>query len=199
MKLTIIDSRYLGLLTGACLVQQSNIVFFVDVDLKKIEILDSGGMPIYESGLKEMIARNHTAGCLQFSADIAVSVAHGEIQFVLGAPLDEDGSADLHYFVATARNIGRHRTAPKVIVDKSTVPVGILDKVSAAITEELTKRGLSPKLHSDVSNPEFLKEGSAIDDFIYPDRIMIGAEATASGLHPKEQMPEFYTPFNRYH
>ncbi|MBU3620543.1 UDP-glucose/GDP-mannose dehydrogenase family protein [Polynucleobacter sp. CS-Odin-A6] len=200
MKVTIIGSGYVGLVTGACLAEQGNNVFCVDVDPKKIEILNSGGVPIYEPGLKEMIARNRAAGRLQFSTDIAASVAHGDIQFIaVGTPPDEDGSADLQYVVAAARNIGLHMTTPKVIVDKSTVPVGTADKVSAAITEELTKRGLAPELCSVVSNPEFLKEGAAVEDFMRPDRIVIGTQNTPAGLRAKEQMRKLYTPFNRHH
>jgi len=200
MHVTIIGSGYVGLVTGACLAEQGNNVFCVDVDPKKIEILNSGGVPIYEPGLKEMIERNRAAGRLQFSTDIAASVAHGEIQFIaVGTPPDEDGSADLQYVVAAARNIGRHMTTPKVIVDKSTVPVGTADKVSAAITQELEKRGLSPELCSVVSNPEFLKEGAAVEDFMRPDRIVIGTESTPAGLRAKEQMRKLYAPFNRHH
>ncbi len=200
MKVTIIGSGYVGLVTGACLAEQGNNVFCVDVDAKKIAILNSGGVPIYEPGLKEMIERNIAAGRLQFSTDIAASVAHGDIQFIaVGTPPDEDGSADLQYVVAAARNIGRHMTTPKVIVDKSTVPVGTADKVSAAITEELEKRGLSPELCSVVSNPEFLKEGAAVEDFMRPDRIVIGTANTPAGLRAKEQMRKLYAPFNRHH
>ena len=200
MKVTIIGSGYVGLVTGACLAEQGNNVFCLDLDPKKIEILNSGGVPIYEPGLKEMIERNRAAGRLQFSTDIAASVAHGDIQFIaVGTPPDEDGSADLQYVVAAARNIGRHMTTPKVIVDKSTVPVGTADKVSAAITEELAKRGLDPELCSVVSNPEFLKEGAAVEDFMRPDRIVIGTQATPAGLRAKEQMRKLYAPFNRNH
>ncbi len=200
MKVTIIGSGYVGLVTGACLAEQGNNVFCVDVDPKKIEILNSGGVPIYEPGLKEMIERNRAAGRLVFSTDIAASVAHGDIQFIaVGTPPDEDGSADLQYVVSAARNIGRHMTTPKVIVDKSTVPVGTADKVSAAITQELQKRGISPELCSVVSNPEFLKEGAAVEDFMRPDRIVIGTEDTPAGLRAKEQMRRLYAPFNRHH
>ena len=200
MKVTIIGSGYVGLVTGACLAEQGNNVFCVDVDPKKIAILNSGGVPIYEPGLKEMIERNRSAGRLQFSTDIAASVAHGDIQFIaVGTPPDEDGSADLQYVVAAARNIGLHMSTPKVIVDKSTVPVGTADKVSAAINEELTKRGLSPELCAVVSNPEFLKEGAAVEDFMRPDRIVIGTQNTPAGLRAKEQMRKLYAPFNRHH
>jgi UDPglucose 6-dehydrogenase len=200
MKVTIVGSGYVGLVTGACLAEQGNNVFCLDLDPKKIEILNSGGVPIYEPGLKEMIERNRAAGRLQFSTDIAASVAHGDIQFIaVGTPPDEDGSADLQYVVAAARNIGRHMTTPKVIVDKSTVPVGTADKVSAAITEELEKRNLPADLCSVVSNPEFLKEGAAVEDFMRPDRIVIGTENTPAGLRAKEQMRKLYAPFNRHH
>jgi UDPglucose 6-dehydrogenase len=147
-----------------------------------------------------MIERNRTAGRLQFSTDIAASVAHGDIQFIaVGTPPDEDGSADLQYVVAAARNIGRHMTAPKVVVDKSTVPVGTAEKVTAAIAEELAKRGLAAELCSVVSNPEFLKEGAAVEDFMRPDRIVIGTDSNPSGLRAKEQMRKLYAPFNRHH
>lgn len=200
MKVTIIGSGYVGLVTGACLAEQGNNVFCLDLDAKKIAILNSGGVPIYEPGLKEMIERNRAAGRLQFSTDIAASVAHGDIQFIaVGTPPDEDGSADLQYVIAAARNIGRHMTTSKVVVDKSTVPVGTAEKVSAAIADELSKRGLSSELCSVVSNPEFLKEGAAVEDFMRPDRIVIGTGSNSSGLSAKEQMRKLYAPFNRHH
>ena len=200
MKVTIIGSGYVGLVTGACLAEQGNNVFCLDLDAKKITILNSGGVPIYEPGLKEMIERNRAAGRLQFSTDIAASVAHGEIQFIaVGTPPDEDGSADLQYVIAAARNIGRHMTTARVVVDKSTVPVGTAEKVSAAIADELSKRGLTPELCSVVSNPEFLKEGAAVEDFMRPDRIVIGTASNPSGLSAKEQMRKLYAPFNRHH
>jgi UDPglucose 6-dehydrogenase len=200
MKVTIIGSGYVGLVTGACLAEQGNNVFCLDLDPKKIAILNSGGVPIYEPGLKEMIERNRAAGRLQFSTDIAASVAHGDIQFIaVGTPPDEDGSADLQYVVAAARNIGRHMTAPKVVVDKSTVPVGTAEKVTAAITEELVKRSLAAELCSVVSNPEFLKEGAAVEDFMRPDRIVIGTDSNPAGLRAREQMRKLYAPFNRHH
>jgi UDPglucose 6-dehydrogenase len=200
MKVTIIGSGYVGLVTGACLAEQGNNVFCLDLDPKKIAILNSGGVPIYEPGLKEMIERNRAAGRLQFSTDIAASVAHGDIQFIaVGTPPDEDGSADLQYVVAAARNIGRHMSTPKVVVDKSTVPVGTAEKVTAAIAEELAKRGLAAELCSVVSNPEFLKEGAAVEDFMRPDRIVIGTNSNPSGLRAKEHMRKLYAPFNRHH
>ncbi len=200
MKVTIIGSGYVGLVTGACLAELGNTIFCLDIDQKKIDILNSGGVPIYESGLQEMIARNRAAGRIQFSTDVAAAVAHGDIQFIaVGTPPDEDGSADLQYVIAAARNIGKHMTVPKVIVDKSTVPVGTAEKVTAAVQEELKKRNLDPALCSVVSNPEFLKEGAAVEDFMRPDRIVIGTNHDAAGLRAKEMMRKLYAPFNRHH
>jgi len=200
MKVTIVGSGYVGLVTGACLAEIGNDVFCLDLDPKKIATLNSGGVPIFEPGLKEVIERNRAAGRLQFSTDIAASVAHGEIQFIaVGTPPDEDGSADLQYVVAAARNIGRHMTSPKVIVDKSTVPVGTADRVTAAIAAELKLRNVNFDLWSVVSNPEFLKEGAAVEDFMRPDRIVIGTASDAAGLRAREQMRKLYAPFNRHH
>ena len=200
MKVTIVGSGYVGLVTGACLAEIGNDVFCLDLDPKKIATLNAGGVPIFEPGLKEVIERNRAAGRLQFSTDVAASVAHGEIQFIaVGTPPDEDGSADLQYVVAAARNIGRHMISPKVIVDKSTVPVGTADRVTAAITAELQLRNLNLDLCSVVSNPEFLKEGAAVEDFMRPDRIVIGTATDAAGLRAREQMRKLYAPFNRHH
>ncbi|BEI42281.1 MULTISPECIES: UDP-glucose dehydrogenase family protein [unclassified Polynucleobacter] len=200
MKVTIVGSGYVGLVTGACLAELGNTVFCLDLDQKKIDILNSGGVPIYEPGLQEMIARNRAAGRIQFSTDVAAAVQHGEIQFIaVGTPPDEDGSADLQYVIAAARNIGKHMNGPKVIVDKSTVPVGTAEKVTAAITEELKTRNLDPAWCSVVSNPEFLKEGAAVEDFMRPDRIVIGTNQDAAGLRAKELMRKLYAPFNRHH
>jgi UDPglucose 6-dehydrogenase len=200
LKVTIVGSGYVGLVTGVCLAELGNTVFCLDLDQKKIDILNSGGVPIYEPGLQEMIARNRAAGRIQFSTDVAAAVAHGEIQFIaVGTPPDEDGSADLQYVIAAARNIGKHMNGPKVIVDKSTVPVGTAEKVTAAITEELKKRNLDPAWCSVVSNPEFLKEGAAVEDFMRPDRIVIGTNQDVAGLHAKESMRKLYAPFNRHH
>ncbi|KHL06002.1 UNVERIFIED_CONTAM: UDP-glucose 6-dehydrogenase, partial [Mumia flava] len=172
MKITIIGSGYVGLVTGACLAELGNDVFCLDVDQKKIDLLNAGGVPIYEPGLKELIERNRAAGRIQFSTDVAASVAHGDVQFIaVGTPPDEDGSADLKYVLAAARNIAQHMTGFKVIVDKSTVPVGTGDKVRAAVGDVLAMRGKSDIGFSVVSNPEFLKEGAAVDDFMRPDRI----------------------------
>jgi len=200
LKVTIVGSGYVGLVTGACLAELGNTVFCLDLDQKKIDILNSGGVPIYEPGLQEMINRNRAAGRIQFSTDVAAAVQHGEIQFIaVGTPPDEDGSADLQYVIAAARNIGKHMNGPKVIVDKSTVPVGTADKVTEAITEELKKRNLDPAWCSVVSNPEFLKEGAAVEDFMRPDRIVIGTNQDAAGLRAKELMRKLYAPFNRHH
>ena len=200
MKVTIVGSGYVGLVTGACLAELGNAVFCLDLDQKKIDILNSGGVPIYEPGLQEMIARNRSAGRIQFSTDVAAAVEHGEIQFIaVGTPPDEDGSADLQYVIAAARNIGKYMNSSKVIVDKSTVPVGTAEKVTAAIVEELKKRNLDPAWCSVVSNPEFLKEGAAVEDFMRPDRIVIGTNHDVAGLRAKELMRKLYAPFNRHH
>ena len=173
MNITVIGSGYVGLVSGACLADLGNNVICLDVDPKKIEMLQAGQVPIYEPGLDEVIARNVAAGRLRFTNDVAESVAHGLVQMIaVGTPSGEDGSADLQYVVAAARAIGRVMTEYKVIVDKSTVPVGTADKVRAAVQEELDKRGVKIDF-SVVSNPEFLKEGAAIDDFNRPDLSLI--------------------------
>nr|WP_198982823.1 UDP-glucose/GDP-mannose dehydrogenase family protein [Herbaspirillum sp. ASV7] len=200
MKITIIGTGYVGLVTGACLAELGNDVFCLDVDQRKVDILNNGGIPIHEPGLEEVVARNRAAGRLQFSTDIAASVAHGDIQFIaVGTPPDEDGSADLQYVLAAARNIGRHMDGFKVVVDKSTVPVGTADRVQAAIAEELAKRGKNEVGFSVVSNPEFLKEGAAVEDFMRPDRIVIGHDQTVDGLRAQTLMKKLYAPFNRNH
>lgn len=210
MKITLIGSGYVGLVTGACLAESGNTVFCLDVDKNKINILNEGGVPIYEPGLKEIIDRNRVAGRLVFSTDIDAAVAHGDLQFIaVGTPPDEDGSADLQYVLAAARNIGRTMTGFKVVVDKSTVPVGTGEKVAAAITEELVKRGfaadsarrreLGQPDFAVVSNPEFLKEGAAVEDFMRPDRIVIGVAGDPAGQRAQKLMHELYAPFNRNH
>ena len=202
MNITIIGTGYVGLVTGACLADLGNNVFCLDVDQAKIDMLNSGQVPIYEPGLKEVIERNVDAGRLSFSTDVAASVAHGHVQFIaVGTPPDEDGSADLQYVLAAARNIGRYMAADKVVVDKSTVPVGTADKVSAAIKAELAARALpgSAPAFSVVSNPEFLKEGAAVEDFTRPDRIVLGVAADAAGQQALAVMRQLYAPFNRNH
>ena len=203
MKITIVGTGYVGLVTGACLAEIGHDVFCLDVDPRKIDILNGGGVPIHEPGLLEMIARNRTAGRITFSTDIAASVAHGEVQFIaVGTPPDEDGSADLQYVLEAARSVGRHMDGFKVIVDKSTVPVGTAQRVRAVVDEELAKRGLAGSADhrfSVVSNPEFLKEGAAVDDFMRPDRIVIGLDDDADGTLAREKMKRLYAPFNRNH
>ncbi|VWB42874.1 UDP-glucose 6-dehydrogenase [Burkholderia pseudomultivorans] len=199
MKITIIGTGYVGLVTGACLAEIGHDVFCLDVDPRKIEILNNGGVPIHEPGLLEIIARNRAAGRLRFSTDIEASVAHGEIQFIaVGTPPDEDGSADLQYVLEAARNIGRHMTGFKVIVDKSTVPVGTAQRVRAVVDEALAARGAAHRF-SVVSNPEFLKEGAAVEDFMRPDRIIIGVDDDETGTVAREKMKKLYAPFNRNH
>ncbi|HDV6324042.1 TPA: UDP-glucose/GDP-mannose dehydrogenase family protein [Burkholderia cenocepacia] len=203
MKITIIGTGYVGLVTGACLAEIGHDVFCLDVDPRKIDILNNSGMPIHEPGLLDIIARNRTAGRLRFSTDIEASVAHGEIQFIaVGTPPDEDGSADLQYVLEAARNIGRHMTGFKVIVDKSTVPVGTARRVHGVVDEALAARGLAGSVahrFSVVSNPEFLKEGAAVEDFMRPDRIIIGVDDDETGTIAREKMKKLYAPFNRNH
>lgn len=195
MKVTIIGTGYVGLVTGACLSEMGNHVVCLDVDAKKIQVLNDGGIPIYEPGLKEIVQRNVSAGRLQFTTDIQLAVNHGTLQFIgVGTPPDEDGSADLQYVLAAARNIGRYMTDYKVVVDKSTVPVGTADKVRAAIKEELAKRDKQVDF-AVVSNPEFLKEGAAVEDFMRPDRIVVGADDERSVL----LMRALYAPYIRSH
>jgi UDPglucose 6-dehydrogenase len=195
LKVTVIGTGYVGLVSGTCLAEVGNDVLCLDVDPDKIRILHEGGIPIYEPGLLDMVRRNVAAGRLRFTTDVAESVAHGTLQFIaVGTPPDEDGSADLQYVTAAARNIGRYMNDFKVIVDKSTVPVGTADKVTAAIADELAKRSAALEF-SVVSNPEFLKEGAALDDFMRPDRIVIGADDERA----VELMRALYAPFQRNH
>ena len=178
MKITVIGTGYVGLVSGACLAEVGNEVLCLDLDAEKIRILESGGIPIHEPGLLDMVGRNRAAGRLRFTTDVAAAVEHGLLQFIaVGTPPNEDGSADLQYVVTAARTIGRLMNSYKVVVGKSTVPVGTADKVRTAIQEELAARGLKTDF-SAVSNPEFLKEGAAVEDFMRPDRIIVGAEDT---------------------
>ena len=195
MKITVIGTGYVGLVTGACLAEVGNDVLCLDVDPAKIELLEGGGIPIYEPGLEDMVRRNVGAGRLHFSTDIERAAHFGTIQFIaVGTPPDEDGSADMQYVTAAARNIGKYMNDYKVVVDKSTVPVGTADAVKAAIAEELARRGVETPF-SVVSNPEFLKEGAAIDDFMRPGRIVIGCEDEQAALN----MRALYAPFQRHH
>lgn len=200
MNITIIGTGYVGLVTGACLSDLGNHVFCLDVDSRKIEMLNRGEVPIYEPGLKDIIDRNVEAGRLTFSTDVAASVAHGDVQFIaVGTPPDEDGSADLQYVLNAARNIGRHMMGFKVVVDKSTVPVGTASRVRAAIAGELQARAMDGLTFSVMSNPEFLKEGAAVADFTRPDRIVLGVDSDAAGQQALATMRQLYAPFNRNH
>ncbi len=195
MKITVIGTGYVGLVSGSCLAELGNDVLCLDVDAEKIALLKRGGIPIYEPGLELMVKRNIAAGRIQFTTDVAASVAHGQVQFIaVGTPSDEDGSADLQYVLAAAREIGRHMNDYKVVVDKSTVPVGTAGKVRTVIAEELERRGKKAEF-SVVSNPEFLKEGAAIEDFMRPDRIVIGVADERS----TQIMRAIYAPVQRNH
>ena len=195
MKITIFGSGYVGLVTGTCFAEAGNDVVCVDIDVDRVERLRNGDVPIYEPGLDEMLAFNQEEGRLRFTTDAAEGVAHGLFQFIaVGTPPDEDGSADLQYVVDVARSIGRHMDDYRVVVNKSTVPVGTADRVRSAVTEELDGRGLN--LEFDVvSNPEFLKEGAALDDFMKPDRVVVGTDNPRTA----ELMKALYAPFNRNH
>ena len=195
MKVTVIGTGYVGLVSGACLAEMGNHVVCLDVDEQKIRILNDGGITIHEPGLKEIVRRNVEAGRLQFTTDIAAAVAHGTMQFIgVGTPPDEDGSADLQYVLAAARSIGRYMTDYKVIVDKSTVPVGTADAVRETVRQALAERGLEME-YAVVSNPEFLKEGAAVEDFMRPDRIIVGTDSERAEL----LMRALYAPFTRNH
>jgi UDPglucose 6-dehydrogenase len=193
MNITVIGTGYVGLVTGACLADAGNSVFCLDVDEKKVARLNAGEIPIFEPGLEPIVRRNEQAGRLRFSTDVSASVAHGELQLIaVGTPPGEDGSADMQYVLAAARAIGRSMSAYKVVATKSTVPVGTADKVREAINIELQKRGASIDF-SVVSNPEFLKEGAAVEDFMRPDRVIVGAEdGRAIAL-----LRQLYAPFQR--
>jgi UDPglucose 6-dehydrogenase len=195
MKITMIGTGYVGLVTGTCLAEVGNDVLCLDVDPRKIDILNAGGVPIHEPGLEAVIRRNVAAGRLSFTTDVDAAVAFGHVQFIaVGTPPDEDGSADMQYVIAAARNIGRRMQGYTVVVDKSTVPVGTADRVRAAIAEELAARGTDIPF-AVVSNPEFLKEGAAVDDFMKPDRIVIGADDERAIA----TMRSIYAPFMRNH
>ena len=195
MKITVVGTGYVGLVSGACLAEMGNDVLCLDLDPEKIRVLKEGGIPIHEPGLDQVVARNVAAGRLHFTTNVQEAVQFGTIQFIaVGTPPDEDGSADLQYVLLAARAIGRHMTDYKVVVDKSTVPVGTADKVKAAVQAELDVRGEAIP-YSVVSNPEFLKEGAAVDDFMRPDRIVVGAEDDQAIF----LMKALYAPFQRNH
>ncbi|KAA8985354.1 MULTISPECIES: UDP-glucose dehydrogenase family protein [Gammaproteobacteria] len=195
MRITIFGTGYVGLVTGACLAEVGHHVMCMDVDQAKIDRLREGIIPIYEPGLEPIVAHNTAAGRLQFTTDVVEAVDYGELQFIaVGTPSDEDGSADLKYVLAVAGSIGEHMNDYKVVIDKSTVPVGTADKVREAVRGKLLER--SADIDFDVvSNPEFLKEGAAVDDFMKPDRIIVGTDSD----RPQELLRELYYPFNRNH
>ncbi|NLC71623.1 MAG: UDP-glucose/GDP-mannose dehydrogenase family protein, partial [Desulfuromonadaceae bacterium] len=195
MKLAVVGTGYIGLVTGACFAEMGNSVWCVDVDARKIENLKKGIIPIFEPGLEPVVKENFEAGRLHFTTELAEAMKHCRIYFIgVGTPPGEDGSADLQYVLAVAREIGRHLNGYGVVVNKSTVPVGTADKVRAAVREELDKRGVDHPFDV-VSNPEFLKEGEAVKDCMKPDRIVIGVDSERS----REVMEELYAPFNRNH
>ncbi|WP_029000201.1 UDP-glucose dehydrogenase family protein [Azohydromonas australica] len=195
MKVTVIGTGYVGLVTGACLAEMGNHVVCLDVDERKIRVLKDGGIPIHEPGLEAIVQRNVAVGRLQFTTDVAEAVSHGTLQFIgVGTPPGEDGSADLQHVLAAARSIGAHMTDYKVIVDKSTVPMGTADRVREAVRQELERRGVEVE-YAVVSNPEFLKEGAAVGDFMKPDRIIVGADDERAVL----LMRALYATFTRNH
>ncbi len=195
MKISVIGTGYVGLVSGACFADVGNSVLCLDVNEAKIAMLNSGGIPIHEPGLDSLVARNAAAGRIKFSTSYDEAVEHAEVIFLaVGTPPDEDGSADLTHILSAARSIGQRITKRMVIVDKSTVPVGTAKRVEAAVQEELQKRGVDVEF-AVVSNPEFLKEGAAIEDFMRPDRIVVGsADPVATKL-----MRQLYAPFSRNH
>src|SRR5690606_27249280 len=193
MRVAIFGTGYVGLVTGTCLAEVGHDVVCVDVDEAKVEGLRRGEVPIYEPGLEPMVRANHAEGRLHFTTDAAEAVAHGRLVFIaVGTPPDEDGSADLQYVLAVARTIGEHMTRPLVVVNKSTVPVGTADKVRETIATTLAERGVDIAFDV-VSNPEFLKEGAAVEDCMRPDRIVIGADSDEA----VERLRRLYAPFNR--
>lgn len=196
MKITVVGTGYVGLVTGACLSEMGNFVVCLDLDLQKVALLNAGGIPIHEPGLDDIVRRNVAAGRLKFTTNSREALEHGVVQFIaVGTPPDEDGSADLTHVLAAARDIGRYMpSAYTVVVNKSTVPVGTGDKVRQAIADELALRGTTASF-SVVSNPEFLKEGAAVADFMRPDRIVVGTDSEpALGV-----MRALYEPFLRNH
>ncbi len=195
MKVTIFGSGYVGLVTGICLAEVGNDVVCVDIDQEKIDKLNQGIVPIYEPGLDAMVKENMDAGRVKFTTNIAEAVEHGVFQFIaVGTPPDEDGSADLQYVLAVAKSIAEHMNDYKVVVDKSTVPVGTADKVKNVIQQTQQQRGVDIDFDV-VSNPEFLKEGAAIEDFMKPDRIVVGTDNPRTA----ELLKALYAPFNRSH
>jgi UDPglucose 6-dehydrogenase len=202
MNITVIGTGYVGLVTGTCLADMGNEVLCLDLDQGKIAMLNAGEVPIHEPGLKEMIVRNRKAGRLRFTTDVAQSVAHAQVQFIaVGTPPDEDGSADMRHVLAAARTIGQHMAGFKIVVNKSTVPVGTGARVRAVIAKALHARGMPAEKHefTVASNPEFLKEGAAIDDFMRPERIIVGTDPGLLGGRARDILRQIYAPFTRNH
>ncbi|WP_257286463.1 UDP-glucose/GDP-mannose dehydrogenase family protein [Endozoicomonas sp. SESOKO1] len=200
MKVTIFGIGYVGLVQAAVLAEVGHDVVCVDIDQNKVDNLKRGIIPIYEPGLESIVKENSQAGRLHFTTDAAEGIAHGTLQFIaVGTPPDEDGSADLQYVLAVASTIAEHMEDRKIIVNKSTVPVGTADKVAAKVAEVLQKRGVQLEF-SVASNPEFLKEGAAVNDCMRPDRIVVGTDsADLKNNHVTDTMKELYAPFNRNH
>ena len=195
MKISVIGTGYVGLVSGTCFAQMGNSVTCVDIDERKVQSLKDGIIPIYEPGLEDMVLENYKKSTLDFTTDIQNAIANTKISFIaVGTPMGEDGSADLQYVLAVAKSIGEHMQDYMVIVDKSTVPVGTAEKVTATIQAELDKRG-SDLTFDVVSNPEFLKEGAAIQDFMHPDRVVIGADSDKA----MQVMHDLYAPFMKNH
>jgi UDPglucose 6-dehydrogenase len=195
MKISVIGTGYVGLVTAACLADMGNDVIGLDIDLKKVQDLRQGVMPIHEAGLEALVTRNMQSGRLSFTTEFAHAVPGAQLVFIaVGTPSDEDGSADLSHVLAAARSVAQAADSDLVIVNKSTVPVGTADKVRTVVQEVISSRGL--RLAIDVvSNPEFLKEGCAVNDFLRPDRIIVGAESAKA----IELMRQLYAPFSRNH
>lgn len=195
IKVTIFGTGYVGLVTGACLAEMGNHVVCVDIDADKVERLKRGEIPIYEPGLEPIVKRNHASGQLDFTTDAATAIQHGDLIFIaVGTPPDEDGSADLQYVRAVADVIGKHLTRYVVVVNKSTVPVGTADRVRETVAAALAARSATVEFDV-VSNPEFLKEGAAVEDCLRPDRIIVGA----SSQRAVSALRKLYAPFNRNH
>jgi UDPglucose 6-dehydrogenase len=200
MKITVIGAGYVGLVTGACLAELGHQVLCVDSNSEKIALLNAAGVPIYEPGLQELLSRNRAEGRIHFTTEMAEAMDHGEVIFIaVGTPSQEDGSADLQHVLAVAGQVGRHLKNFKVVVNKSTVPVGTAYRVHQAIATELRKRGIHDDLFEVISNPEFLKEGAAIDDFMRPDRIVIGLDKGPHHDTVQQKMDQLYASFNRHH
>ncbi len=200
MNVTVVGAGYVGLVTAACLAELGHRVVCVDHDQARVVLLQAGGVPIYEPGLDDLVQRNLAAGRLRFTTSVAHGVDHAEVLFIaVGTPPQEDGSADLQHVLAVARQIGQHLQRPLVVVNKSTVPVGTGAAVADTIRQGLAARGREACEFTVVSNPEFLKEGAAIEDFMRPDRIVIGVPPGVEGARARECMSQLYAPFNRHH